>query len=80
MLSYHHEVIDVVEYEGSACAVRFLGLEEMDRLLTPMPPRVEMVGCVVAVIEAVTVALHRCECLVTPAKRAKINVPAHPQA
>lgn len=53
----HHVVIDVVKDERASLGVRILGLEEVDGLLAPMPAWVQVVSCVIAVVEAETVAL-----------------------
>lgn len=55
----HHVVVDVVEDEGATVAVGGFGLEEVNGLLAPVAAGVEVVGCVVAVVEAETVALCR---------------------
>lgn len=53
----HHEVVDIVEDEGAVGGVRVLGFEEGDGVLAPVPQRVEVVRGVVAVVEAVAIAL-----------------------
>lgn len=50
-----------MEDEGAAGAVGCFGLEEMDWLVAPVAARVEVVGCVVAVVEAEAVALGGCQ-------------------
>lgn len=60
----NHQVIDIVKHQSSAFAVCFFGLQEVDRLVAPVPARVEMVRCVVAVVEAVAVALRSCQYVV----------------
>lgn len=52
-----HEVVDVVEHECMLISVLLLLREEGDRVITPMAKRVEVVGRVVSIIVAVTVAL-----------------------
>lgn len=56
-LDCHHEVVDVVKDQGVVGGVGVLGLEESHRVVTPVAERVEMMRRVVAVVEAVTVAL-----------------------
>ncbi len=55
----HHEVIYVVENERPAIAVCLLGLQEMDRLLSPVSTWIQMMGSMVAVVEAKAIALPR---------------------
>ena len=52
-----HEVVDVGEDEGAAGGVGGLLLQEMNRLLAPVAAGVQMVGGVVAVVEAISVTL-----------------------
>lgn len=42
--------------ESSAFSISLLRLQEMQRLLAPMAARIEMVSCVVAIIEAEAIA------------------------
>lgn len=52
-----HDVVDVVEDEGAAVPVLRLGLHEGERVVAPVAARVEVVGGVPAVVEAVAVTL-----------------------
>lgn len=52
-----HEVVNVVEDEGVLLGVQRLALDECGWVLAPVAEGVEVVGCVVAVVEAVAVAL-----------------------
>ena len=52
-----HQVVDVVEHQCPSFAVRFLRLQEMHGLIAPVTARVQVVCSVIAVVEAVTVAL-----------------------
>lgn len=52
-----HDVVDVVEDEGPAVLVLFLGLHEGERVVAPVAARVEVVRGVPAVVEAVAVTL-----------------------
>lgn len=52
-----HDVVDVVEDEGAAVLVLLLGLHEGERVVAPVAARVEVVGGVPAVVEAVAVTL-----------------------
>jgi hypothetical protein len=52
-----HEVVDVVEHKCMLIGVLLLLREESDRMITPMAKRVEVVGCMVPIVVAVTVAL-----------------------
>ena len=47
-----HQIIDIVEHQRAAVSVGFLGLQEMNGLLAPVSEGVEVVGGVVAVVEA----------------------------
>ena len=58
-LHCHHEPVDIVENQGSPGAVSFFRFEKVDWMISPMPPRVEVVGSVVAIVEADAVALSR---------------------
>lgn len=49
------QVIDVMEDEGAAVGVDFLVLEEVQRVVAPVAAGVQVMGGVVAVIEAVAV-------------------------
>ena len=53
----HLEVINPMKHQRAPRAIRFFRAEEMHRLLAPVPPRVEVVRGVVAVVEADAVAL-----------------------
>lgn len=53
----HHQVVNVVEDEGRASGVLRLGLEESAWVIAPMAQRIQVVRGMVAVIEAVAVAL-----------------------
>ena len=70
--TYHHQIIDVVKHQRPARAIRFFRLQEMHRLLAPVAERVEVVGGVVAVVEAEAVALysHQHD---TVSKRARVD-------
>lgn len=53
-----HVVVDVVEYQSTTIAICLFRLEEVQRLVTPVATWVEMMGGVVAVVEAEAIALH----------------------
>jgi hypothetical protein len=52
-----HKVVDIVEDEGTVGAVELFLLEEVEGVVAPMAAGVKVVGSMVAVVEAVTVAL-----------------------
>lgn len=52
-----HEVVDVMEDKGAAGAVEVFLLEEVEGVVAPVAAGVEVVGSMVAVVEAVAVAL-----------------------
>lgn len=52
-----HQVVDIVEDEGTVGAVELFLLKEVDGVVAPVAAGVEVVGSMVAVVEAVTVAL-----------------------
>ena len=54
-----HVEVDVAEDEGAAAGVEVLVLDEVRGLVAPVAARVEVVGCVVAVVEGEAVALAR---------------------
>ena len=56
-LDRHHEPVDVVEDKGSPASICFFRLEKVNWVVSPMPAWVEVVGGVVAVVEADAVAL-----------------------
>lgn len=56
-LESEEKVVNVVEDQRTTLAVCFFRLEEVHWLLAPMPSGVEVVGCVVAVVEAESIAL-----------------------
>lgn len=53
----HHNIVDILEDERAAVAVLLLGFDKGDGVVTPMAAWVEVVRCVVTVIEAVAVGL-----------------------
>lgn len=52
-----HEVVDVVEDERVLAAVDALALEEVHWVVSPVAEGIEVVGCVVAVVVTVSIAL-----------------------
>lgn len=81
-LERHHEVVDVVEHQGLVAGIGMLPLEKGHGVLAPVPQRVEVVGRVVTVVEAVTIALVRGppagqSCVHERAKRGKGNSPGY---
>lgn len=70
-----HVEVEAVEDEGLLASVRLLLLDERHWVLAPMSQGVEMVGSVVAVIEAVPVALkpHVSMSSLSPTPRKKNN-------
>jgi len=52
-----HDIVDIVEHKGPAILVLLLGFHEGERVVAPVAARVEVVGGVPAVVEAVAVAL-----------------------
>lgn len=56
-LDRHHKPVDVVKDECASGTVRFFRLDKVDRMISPMTPRVEMMCCMVSVVEADTIAL-----------------------
>jgi hypothetical protein len=52
-----HEIVDVVEHKCMFVGVLLFLRKEGNGVITPMTKRVEVVGCVVAIVVAVTVAL-----------------------
>ena len=53
-----HEVVDVVEDQGTLLGVGLLLLQERAGVVAPVPQRVQVVRGVVPVVEAVAVALY----------------------
>lgn len=53
----HHNVVDILEHKRVAIAVLRFGLDEGERVVTPMAAWVEVVGRVVAIVDAVAVGL-----------------------
>lgn len=53
----HHQVIDILEDQGALRRILVLSLQEADRVVSPMPAGVQVVRCVISVVEAETVAL-----------------------
>ncbi len=53
----HHDIINVLEDKGTAFPVLRFGFDEGDGVVSPVAARVEVVGSVVTVIEAVAVRL-----------------------
>jgi hypothetical protein len=53
----NHEIIDIMKNQGATILVLFLGFHECDRMVAPMTARVEVVRCVPAVVEAISVTL-----------------------
>lgn len=54
-----HEKIDIMEDERFAVGIEMLLLKEVNRLLSPVTQRVQMVSCVISVVEREAVALIR---------------------
>lgn len=52
-----HEIVDIAEYQRMLARVAVLLLEKRDRVLAPVTAGIEVVGGVVAVIEAEAVTL-----------------------
>jgi hypothetical protein len=52
-----HEIVDVVEHKCMFVGVLLFLRKEGNGVITPMTKRVEVVGCVVAIVVTVTVAL-----------------------
>lgn len=55
-----HDVVNVVEDEGALGSVVGAGLQKGSRVVAPVAERVQVVRGVVAVVEAVAVALGQC--------------------
>jgi len=53
----HHDVVDILEGQGAAFGVLGFGFDEGEGVVAPVPAGVEVVGGVVAVVEAVAVGL-----------------------
>jgi len=51
-----HHVVNVVEDKRATIAVCLLALEEMNRSVSPVTARIEMMGSVIAVVETEAVA------------------------
>lgn len=53
----HHDVVDVVEHERFLRTILRLRFRECHRVIAPMAPGVQVMGGVVAIVEAVSVGL-----------------------
>ena len=53
----HHQIIDILEYQGSTVDVLLFGIEEGAGMVAPVTEGIEMMRSVPAVVEAVTIAL-----------------------
>lgn len=51
------EIVNVLKNEGALSLVAVFAFDEAQRVITPMSSSIEMVGGMVAIIEAVTVTL-----------------------
>lgn len=52
-----HEVVNVAEYKGAFFGIGVLGFDETERVVAPVTAGVEVVRSVIAIIEAMAVAL-----------------------
>ena len=55
----NHEVVDIIEHEGVLRGISGFLRKEGDRVITPVAHGVQVVRGVVAIVEAVAVALGR---------------------
>ncbi len=56
-LDRHHEIVDIVKHKRTAGPICFLRFQEVEWVVPPVPPWIQVVRGVVAVVEAEAVAL-----------------------